>query len=229
MNIKPKFFLGLQFSSNIDFKEIKDTLYTFNQNLKAKNIGNITTVTLHKKNVNQGIKTILIISILKKREVNFDEILKLFPHLNICMRYLITDFSNENISEQELISFEQFSKIINNSSFVFFPTDSKPNCIIKGIYHQYFSLSGDIMWYNGSPIQLEKGKYYARQLYCELFLDCIKTIDGYKIPTDAIINVTSENLLPQFQNKQIILPVLEAGNSNVVAELMTNQYKVVLN
>ncbi len=229
MNTKPNLLLGLQLPSKIDLKEIKDILFTFNQKLKANSIGNINTATLHKKNVNQAEKTLLIISIWQNREANFDEILKLYPQLKIYKRYLIADLSKENISEVEAITFDQFSKIVDDAKLVFFPTDSKPNCIIKAMYHQYFSLTGDIIWYNGKSIHLDKGKYYARQLYCELFLDCIKTNDGYKIPADAIINVTEENLLPQFQNKQIILPVLEEGNSHTVAEVMTNQYKIALN
>lgn len=229
MNTKPNLFLGLQLPSKIDLKEIKDLLFTFNQKLKSSSIGNINTATLHKKSVTQTEKTLLIISIQQNKGANFDEILKLYPQLKIYKRYLITDLSKENMPELETITFEQFNKVVEDAKLVYYPADSKPNCIIKAMYHHFFSLAGDIIWYNGKSIHLDKGKYYARQLYCELFLDCIKTNDGYKIPTDAVIHVTEDNLIPQFQNKQIILNVQEEGNSRTIAEVMTNQYKIALN
>lgn len=229
MNFKTNLLLGLQMPKKIEIQEIHDILFDFNQKIKINAIGNIQTATLHKKKANLSNRTLLIISIQYIGEPNFDKILKLFPQLKIYKHYLISYFSNATIADLDTLSFEHFYKLIDESKLIYFPTDSKPNCIVKAMYQHYFSLSGEIIWYNNKIIHLDKGKYYARQLYCELFLDCIKTGDGYKIPVDAIVQVTEENLLPQYQNKKIILSVTEEKNSNSFADVMTHTYKIALN
>ncbi|GAB4462117.1 MAG: hypothetical protein Fur0028_14500 [Bacteroidales bacterium] len=229
MNSKTNLLLGLQLPKKIEVQEISDILFDFNQKIKINELGNIQKATLHKKNANQTEKTLLIISINYIDEPNFDKILKLLPQLKIYKHYLISYLSKATISDLVTLSFEQFNNLIDESKLIYFPTDMKPNCIIKAMYQHYFSLSGEIICYNGKIMHLEKGKYYARQLYCELFLDCIKTDDGYKIPADAIIQVSDDNLLPQFQNKQIILSVMEEKDSNSFADVMTYRYKIALN
>lgn len=229
MNTKSKLLLGLQLPKKIKKQEINDILYTFNQKLKSNDVGCIQTVTLHKKYNNQNEKVLLIISIKHNDNKGFDKILKLYPQLNLYKYYLIVDLINTTILDLENISIQQFIKQLEKCKYFSYPTNFIPNCILKAMYQHYFSLSGDIIWFNGKQIHLDKGKYYARQLYCELFLDCIKTEDGYKIPADAIVNVTENGLMPQFQNKQIILPVLEEKNENTFASVLTNQYRIALN
>lgn len=229
MNTKSKLLLGLQMPKKIEKQEINDILFTFNQKLKTNDVGCILTATLHKKNSNQNEKVLLIISIKQYNNAGFDKILKLYPQLNIYKYYLIVDLTNTTIIDIENLSIQQFIKQLENSKYLSYPIDFMPNCLLKAMYQHYFSLSGDIIWFNGKQIHLDIGKYYARQLYCELFLDCIKTEEGYKIPADAIVHVTENGLLPQFQNKQIILSVLEEKNENTFASVLTNQYKIALN
>lgn len=229
MDTKSKLLLGLQLPNKIKKQEINDILYTFNQKLKTNDVGFIQTATLHKKNSNQIEKELLIISIKQYNEAGFDKILKLYPQLKIIKRYLIVDFSSTSILDIENLSFQQFIELLEESEYFSNSTGFMPNCILKAMYQHYFSLSGDIIWFNGKQIHLDIGKYYARQLYCQLFLDCIKTEEGYKIPADAIIYVTEEGLLPQFQNKQIILSVLEEKNGHSFEKVLTNQFKIALN
>lgn len=229
MNINTIILLGLQLPHIIDKREINDILYAFNQKLIINNFGKIHTATLHKKNGIKNEKTILIISINPIENIDLDVILKHVPLLKNFKHLLITSLNETLTSKNNIITFEQFIKFIDESKLIYFPANIKPQCILKAMYQHYFCLSGDIIWHRGKLIHIDIGKYYARQLYCETFVDCIKTNEGYKVPANAIIHVTNEDLLPQYQNTQVVLHVLEEKNKNSYEEVLNNQYKVALN
>jgi len=219
MNQTSTILLGLQLPSKIKLQEICDIIFNFNQKLNIQEIGQIAKATIHKKHQNE--KALLILSISKQNDPTFDDILQNFDNLKFFKRYLIVDIQNFNNDKSSL---EDFNQWLDASKLLFYPIDSIPQCIVKAIYQHLFEITGDIIWFNYKPIRIDKGKYYARQLYCELNLDCIKTSDGYKIPSDAIINVSTDYLLPQYHNKQIILSVEETQENKRVNELLTQHY-----
>jgi|GEM_PF-4714352 hypothetical protein len=226
-----KCLIGLQLPKNINLNETKDWLYKFNHNLIKNNVGKIFSASLHKKQSSDEKKSIIIISLNTHEEPNFDIILKQIPNLNSFKRYLIIDISNvfKFVSELNQLSYERFTHELDSNKLLYYPDNTKPTCLLKSMYHHYFCLEGDVIWYNNVPINLSKGKYFARQLYCELHLDAIKTADGYKVPADATINICTDEFLPQFQNKQIILPVEEIKCPNKPNDLLSNTFKITVN
>jgi len=224
MNQTPIILLGLQLPSKINLQEISDIIFNFNHNLLYQSIGKIIKATIHKKNQND--KAIIAISIAPYNNPTFDQILQNFADLKFCKRYVITEIQK---TKKDNIKLEEFIECIEKSKLIFFPTNSLPQCIIKAIYQHFYEISGDIIWFNYKPIHIDKGKYYARQLYCELNLDCIKTPDGYKIPSDAIIHVATDNLLPQYHKKQVILTVIEEHENKKISELLTQHYIIINN
>ncbi|NSW46124.1 MAG: hypothetical protein HPY79_09965 [Bacteroidales bacterium] len=224
MNQISTILLGLQLPSKINLQEISDIIFNFNQNLVNQSIGKILKATIHKKI--QSDKNILVINIMPCNSPTFDHILQNFTNLKFFKRYIITEIQN---LKKDNIPLDTFIEYIEKSKLIFFPINSIPQCIIKAIYQHLYEISGDIIWFNYKPIRIDKGKYYARQLYCELNLDCIKTPDGYKIPSDAIIHVEADNLLPQYHNKQIILAVIEEHENKKVSELLTQNYIIINN
>lgn len=224
-------FIGLQLPKNICLREVKDWLYQLNQSLKKSEIGKVFCASLHKKKNTDESKSIVIVSIDTQGIVNFDDILKNVPNLQTFKRYLITDvaIALKHTSDLNQYSYERFAQELDTSKLLYYPDNSKPACIIKAIYHHYFCIEGDVVWYNNVPISISAGKYFARQLYCELYLDAIKTNDGYKVPTDAIINVSDNEITPQFQNKQVVLSVEEIKCPNKPEDLLSNNFKIIVN
>ncbi len=226
-----KCLIGLQLTKNISLNEIKDLLYKVNHNLTKNNTGKIVCASLHKKQSSDERKSIIIISLNTNEETNFDVILKQIHNLRFFKRYLIADISNvfKYVSDLNQFSHERFSNELYKTKLLYFPDNTKPSCLFKSMYHHYFCTEGDVIWYNNVPINISEGKYFARQLYCEFHLDAIKTSDGYKVPADATINITSNEILPQFNNKQLILPVEEIKSENKLDILLSNNFKIITN
>ncbi len=225
-----QFILGLQLPKQIEFQEIKDLIYSYHLNLTKSNLGKIICATIHKKHANDQ-KSILVISLQSTPSATFEDFLKQLPNVHIFKRYVLTDVSllSQFQSEIQNFSYEKFTSEIESAKTIFYPEHPKPACILKSIYHHFFCIDGDIMWYNNIPINISKGKYFARQLYCEYYIDVIKTTDGYKVPAEATIAVTTNHIVPRFQNKQIILPVEEYQCTNKHFELLSNSFKIVVN
>lgn len=222
--------LGLQLPKQIDIQEIKDLLYAYHLNLNKSDLGKIVCATIHKKHSAEQ-KSILVVSLQTNPTATFENLLKQMPNLHIFKRYILTDIAllSQFHSEIQNFSYEKFASEIESTKTIFYPEQPKPACILKSIYHHFFCIDGDVIWYNNTPINISKGKYFARQLYCEYHIDSIKTTEGYKVPAEATITVTANHIMPRFQNKQIVLPVEEYQCPNKHSELLSNHFKIVVN
>jgi tRNA(Ile2) C34 agmatinyltransferase TiaS len=72
---------------------------------------------------------------------------------------------------------------------------------------------GRVIWAKGHESIGMKGTFMAGEVYCETHVDTIKTLDGYKIPSNATI---------EFENK-LIKPVLEGNNVTLIVEEINNE------
>ncbi|MCX7862148.1 MAG: hypothetical protein N2449_04075 [Bacteroidales bacterium] len=222
--------VGLQLPKDIELHEIKDIVYSFHHNLLKSSIGRVTCASIHKKSIHEN-KSILVISVFSQLQpINFDVLLKQLPNIHIYKRYIIADVAiiSKLSAEVQQFSFEKFSNEIEKSKAIFVPDQPKPSCILKAIYQHYYCIDGNVIWYNSTPINITKGKYFARQLYCEFYIDSIKTNDGYKVAPDATINVSAENVMPRFSNNQLTLEVEELQCPKH-KELLSNHFKIVVN
>ncbi len=224
--------IGLQFNQKIELRELKDWIYQFNNQLEKKQLGKVVTASVHKKNLTDYHKNLLAISINSTAEVNFDKLLSAIPNLALIKRYLIVDVSNALLHHTEYsnMSVEKFSHIIEQQKLLYHPDQTKPMCIIRSLYQHYYCLEGIVLWYNKMSITINKGKYYARELYCEFNLDAIKTEEGFKVPVDATITVNEDEVFPQFNQSQLILSVKESPSScKKINDLMTNHFTIIVN
>lgn len=227
------FLMGLQMPEKITLHEIKNLLFDFNQTLKTNNDGYVQDASLHEKKTPTTQKTLMIISVFATTGKTAYDILSKFPQFSTFKRYIISEISNiypQHHAENTTIPFEQFcNTAINETNTIYQPSDAKPTCLTKAMYNHYYCISGDVIWFNGNPVNMSKGKFFARQLYCELFLDAIKTVNGFKISSESMVFIEDENAMPHFQDKQLILPVEEVENTNSIPEIMTTNYKMVMN
>jgi len=228
MNQNIIFLMGLQMPENITIQEIKTNLTLFNETLKTNNKGYLRDASLHEKKTANNKKVLIALSVVSFPEKNIYDILTSFPQLENYKRYIITEINTIHISREN--SFEQFiNHEIIEANMLYQPSDAKPTCLLKAMYNHHHCISGDVIWFNNNPVSVSKGKFYARQLYCELCLDAIKTANGFKISSDSTVFIDDETVMPHFQDKQLVLPVEEINNENTIPEIMTTNYKLVTN
>ncbi|PKP19372.1 MAG: hypothetical protein CVU05_11540 [Bacteroidetes bacterium HGW-Bacteroidetes-21] len=67
---------------------------------------------------------------------------------------------------------------------------------------------GTLIWVKGYEINDMKGIFHAGEIYSQTRVDCIKTIDGFKIPVNATIEY-SENIHPVIKENFVTLYVVE--------------------
>jgi len=228
MNTSINCILGLQLSQNVNVETVIESINNFNHRLFKSNYGKIICASIHKKNIQSKTKDILVISFNKT--ANLESILRCVPDLHDYKRYLVVEIATSNKKDiLQDVSFEKFLKEIENNNVIYYPQNNLPQCIVRSIYNHYYCLDGDVIYYSSTPIFISKGKYFARQLYYEYHIDEIKTPEGYKLPSDAIIAVNEENVFPKFFNKKIVLPVEEVKNNNKLEDLLSNKFKIVIN
>ena len=132
-----------------------------------------------------------------------------YPFCLITFNILKKDFLfNQNYLE----NFENFCDYVLKHEKIFV---SNENIVLqKNLYNIFCyvnSIKGKVIWNNYKSINIEKGKYYAKELYSEYSIDSIQTLSGLKVSVDSIVFVEKENVYPIFSNKCLVFYVEEVN------------------
>ncbi len=193
-----KIFLGLQLTSKIQLSELKNIIFETNKSFEKKEIGKIYCASIHSKKLSK-VNLVLEIHTLSS-DNNFDTILKSLSNLKAHKHIVLVQIPVRELNN--INSFEKFQEFIDKQKLVYIPAQTKPLCLIKDIYNHIKCKEGLVLWNHYNPIKIEKGKYFAKQLYSELYLDCIRTKDGYRVESGSQIIIDNE-VIPFFDDNQL--------------------------
>ena len=87
---------------------------------------------------------------------------------------------------------------------------------------------GRAIWVNGHEINGLAGTYMVGEVYCRTHVDAIRTIDGYKIPTNASIDFENKRIQPVLKDNTITF-LVEEINSGQNESIICTSFKASLN
>ncbi|MCX7954592.1 MAG: hypothetical protein N3A01_05310 [Bacteroidales bacterium] len=218
----------------ITYEELKNLLHQIHCTLhKEKNILLYRSSIITEKQSNKIYLTCIFHCNTECNESNkivYNYLKKIFRNNELCCVPYIRSNSLKNGFSTEQISFENFvSTNLELNNILYKPDNIDINKLLKKIYYTYNGIKGKVLWNNYKPINIEKGKYLAKELYCELCLDQIITKSGYKITNDALVFVENDNIYPYYKDKNLVLCVEEIHEKDKLPELLSNKYKLILN
>lgn len=141
----------------------------------------------------------------------------------------ILDFA-ERAKDSIVTAKEALSLIKSNDYFVEFIGKNNSGIIgaLAAIGLRATGNDGRVIWAKGHEIFGLKGTFMAGEVYCETYVDTIKTIDGYKIPTDATIIFDNKLIKPVFEDNNVTLFVEEV-NDDKIDDFICKSFKASIN
>ena len=134
-------------------------------------------------------------------------------------------------AKTSIIKINEAIKLAEESGLVIDVLRSDKNGIIGAIAAIGLRTTGNdgrAIWVNGYEINGLTGTYMVGEVYSRTHVDAIKTIDGYKIPTNASINFENKRIQPVLKDNTITFLVEEINNDQNESIICTS-FKASLN
>lgn len=141
----------------------------------------------------------------------------------------VIDFAKT--AKDKIVSLKDAQALIKKNDFLAEFSGKKNKGIIGAIAAIGLRATGNdgrVIWAKGHEIIGMKGTFMAGEVYCETHVDIIKTIDGYKIPTDATI-IFDNKLIKPILEDNIVTLIVEEVNNEKSENFICTSFKASLN
>jgi hypothetical protein len=217
--------------------------------IESNNLGKVVNITRHQLFISNKIKytnrnNSACIELLTSKK----DLLILFcremvlsstnPESQPVIVYAESNLISENIidfsckAKTSIQNINDAIKLAKDSSFVIdFLRSGKKNGVIGAVAAIGLRATGNdgrVIWVNGYEIKGLTGTYMVGEVYCRTHVDAIRTIDGYKVPTNASIDFENKRIKPVLKDNTITFLVEEINNGQNESIICTN-FKASLN
>ncbi|MBI5538954.1 MAG: hypothetical protein HY951_02775 [Bacteroidia bacterium] len=134
-------------------------------------------------------------------------------------------------AKNKIVTLKDALALIKKNDFLKEDSGKKNNGVIGAIAAIGLRATGNdgrVIWAKGHEIIGMKGTFMAGEVYCETYVDTIKTIDGYKIPTDATIIFDNTLIKPVLEGNNVTL-IVEEVNSRKSDNFICTSFKASVN
>lgn len=243
-----RFFIGIDDTDTTTTKGTGFTARELGKLIEADKLGRVVNITRHQLLISNRIKytnrnNAACIEVISSER---DEV------ISMCCNYLVKHthelsnpvlvFSGCNPVSMEIIDFGKRAKeevitlnealgLSDSEGYTFKNIRRGKKGVIGALASIGLRASGNdgrVIWVNGHEVKGLVGTYLAGEVYCETHVDLIKTVDGFRIPSNAHIKFNDKRIKPILLDNIVTLLVEEIKENKNPSLICTN-YKALRN
>ena len=134
-------------------------------------------------------------------------------------------------AKSNVVTVKEALSFINKTNFIDVYVGKDNNGLIGAVSAIGLRATGNdgtVIWAKGHEIIGMKGTYMAGEVYCETYVDTIKTLGGYKVPTNATIIFENKLIKPVLEDNNVTL-IVEEINENKTDNFICTSFKASVN
>ncbi len=249
-----RLFIGIDDTDSSTSKGTGEITKSLAKQIESNNLGKVVNITRHQLFLSKKIKYTNInnSACLEVTSCDFEKLISfckkfITDNCQKCSNTAIVFADSNNIqndivefslkSKKEIVSIKEAVMLIksNNLNVKFLNNNKKKGIIgaLAAIGLRSTNNDGRVIWANGFEVPQMRGTYIAGEVYYQTHVDAIRTLDGYKIPTNSTIIYENKLSKPILENNIITLIVEEVSenefkNSDNI-EAISNSFKISVN